>query len=269
MMLARLKYYTVNFFSYACLKKDHILCRINKNLKFNVLDLSVDDYRNRSYAYFLCKYVDLPRILKAHRRYFSKKQRGFGEDAFHAMWFYIFEKYRPVNILEIGVYRGQTLSLFGLLSGILDLDANIVGVSPLSQSGDEFSSYIDIDYEMDIRKNFKHFNLDAPVLLKGFSKEIKIIDYINTNSWDLIYIDGSHHYDDVAIDLKTAFHALKDGGLIVVDDSAVNTNYTPSFYSTRGHSGPSDAIDDFLLDHDDFFELLAVGHNRCFVKIKL
>ena len=32
---------------------------------------------------------------------------------------------RPKNILEIGVYRGQTLSLFHILSNLYDISSNI------------------------------------------------------------------------------------------------------------------------------------------------
>ena len=76
-----------------------------------------------------------------------------------------FFNYRPKNILEIGVYRGQTLSLFHILSNLYDISSNIYGITPLSSSGDEVSSYIDIDYLEDINKNFKFFNLQSPISL--------------------------------------------------------------------------------------------------------
>lgn len=36
--------------------------------------------------------------------------------------------------------------------------------------------------------------------------------------FDLIYIDGSHDYDDVASDIRYAWPLLKDGGILVGDD---------------------------------------------------
>src|SRR5688572_14414463 len=58
----------------------------------------------------------LPHELKAHRHYFTRRKRGFGEDAFHTMWFLLFREFRPEAFLEIGVYRGQALSLAALLA---------------------------------------------------------------------------------------------------------------------------------------------------------
>src|SRR5687767_10257130 len=41
----------------------------------------------------------LPADLKAHRRYFTRAKRGFGEDAFHTMWFLLFREFRPRSFL--------------------------------------------------------------------------------------------------------------------------------------------------------------------------
>ncbi|MCZ2340159.1 MAG: hypothetical protein LC127_18615, partial [Chitinophagales bacterium] len=55
--------------------------------------------------YYYTQYTQqlLPKILLKHRKYFSQNNRGFGEDAFHAMWWLLFREYKPVNCLEIGV----------------------------------------------------------------------------------------------------------------------------------------------------------------------
>jgi hypothetical protein len=50
----------------------------------------------------------LPKPLREHRAYFTQSGRGFGEDAFHTMWFLLFREFNPASFLEIGVYRGQT-----------------------------------------------------------------------------------------------------------------------------------------------------------------
>src|SRR2546425_12119553 len=102
-------------------------------------------------------YLQLPSELQAHRRYFQLVQRGFGDDAFHAMWFLIFRKYRPRNFLEIGVYRGQILSLAALLQHQLRIEGEVAGISPFESLGDSVSKYAaDIDYLADTRANFAH-----------------------------------------------------------------------------------------------------------------
>ena len=85
------------------------------------------------------------------------------------MWYYIFKNYRPQNVLEIGIYRGQTLSLFQLLSDHFNIGSNVVGISPLTAAGDSKSSYIELDYEKDILENFDRFNLKHPKLVRSFS----------------------------------------------------------------------------------------------------
>ena len=73
--------------------------------------------RNVNYLRFLVDfYLGVPDNLQRHRYYYSQNQRGFGEDAFHAAWFRLFEGNKPINCLEIGVYRGQTISLWALLA---------------------------------------------------------------------------------------------------------------------------------------------------------
>ena len=96
--------------------------------------------RDYVYDFFTAKYYLLPRVIRVHRKYFSRKSRGFGEDAFHAAWEYIFRKYHLSNCLEIGVYRGQTISLWALLSRLQKRQVSIVGISPLSSAGDSVSN---------------------------------------------------------------------------------------------------------------------------------
>lgn len=57
--------------------------------------------------------------------------------------------------------------------------------------------------------------------------------------FDLIYIDGSHHSDDVIIDAVKGFEQLKTGGLMIFDD------YLWRFYR-RSIDNPAAAINSFL-----------------------
>src|SRR6185503_8841681 len=94
--------------------------------------------RNQQYLYCVY-YFDyfFPPTIREHRDYFSQHGRGFGEDAFHAMWFHLFEEFRPKSALEIGVYRGQTITLWKLLSQQFGFNCDIAAVSPFSPAGDK------------------------------------------------------------------------------------------------------------------------------------
>ena len=80
-----------------------------------------------------------PGALREHRAYFKQAGRGFGEDAFHAMWWLILKEFRPTQLLEIGVYRGQTISLWALIGRLLSLDVEVSGISPFCAAGDSVS----------------------------------------------------------------------------------------------------------------------------------
>ena len=119
----------------------------------------------RCFHYF---HTRLPEPLREHRAYFETGGRGFGEKAFHVMWFLLFREFSPESFLEIGVFRGQILSLAALLARHFHLDCFMQGISPFSPAGDAVSKYRrDVDYYDDTLKNFAHFSLPAPGLVEG------------------------------------------------------------------------------------------------------
>ncbi len=205
----------------------------------------------------------LPTELQQHRDYFTKRKRGFGEDAFHVMWFLLFRQFRPRNFLEIGVYRGQVISLISMLARLHKTTCDVYGVAPFSGSGDEVSKYpIHIDYFKDTLTNFEHFGLPRPTLLKAFSTDEQALELISSRVWDMIYIDGNHDYPIAKGDWEACSRNLKPGGIIVLDDSAMTTGYKPPVFATGGHSGPSRVAAE--IESRTFVEILQVGHNRAF-----
>jgi hypothetical protein len=208
----------------------------------------------------------LPVELRDHRSYFAQDGRGFGEDAFHVMWFLLFRELNPRNFLEIGVFRGQTLSLATVLSRMHHLPTVVCGISPFSSAGDSVSRYrANVDFLQDTLKNFAHFNLATPELVRSFSTDPEAERFIASKEWELIYIDGNHDYEIVRKDWEICSRHLKLGGVIVLDDSALQTEYRPPVFATAGHPGPSRLARE--IDSKHFREILRVGHNRAFQKI--
>ena len=93
-----------------------------------------------------------------------------------------------------------------------------------------------------------------------------MMDVIRSKKWDVVYIDGSHDYNVVKSDFGLCSSVLSSGGIIVMDDSALYTSFKPPIYSSGGHPGPSSVADE--INRDVFKEILSVGHNRVFKKIK-
>lgn len=213
------------------------------------------------YFHHLC-----PKELVHHREYFTQNNRGFGEDAFHAMWHSILGEFRPVDCLEIGVYRGQTISLWAFLQKIFGIDGQIHGISPFTPAGDEVSVYLrNVDYREDTLQNHRHFQLPEPVLLTGFSTDAEAHSLIKSKEWDLIYIDGNHDYEVAMADYEICKSNLAEGGLLVMDDSSLYTDYKPPAFSFAGHPGPSRVVQERAMKELKFIG--GVGHNNVFQRV--
>ena len=223
--------------------------------------------RDQQYAYCV-HYFDhfLPKSVLEHRRYFSQEGRGFGEDAFHAMWYLLFQEFRPRRALEIGVYRGQTVTLWKLISRLLGFECGIGCVSPFTSAGDEVSTYRpSLDYYQDVRANHDHFRLPLPDFCREYSTSPVAREFIHRHEWDLIYIDGNHDYDVAVQDWQVCSESVASNGIIVLDDSALETDYHPPRFATAGHPGPSRVARE--VSEQRFREILAAGHNRVFQRI--
>jgi len=224
--------------------------------------------RNEIYAHMHHYYYHYcPQEIKEHRSYFNKERRGFGEDAFHAMWWTIMREYKPHYCLEIGVYRGQVVSLLSLIAKQQKFPCEVFALSPFLPVG--HWNYPDlIDYREDVRKNFRYFGLPEPTLWKSYSNDKKGIEYIGRKKWDLIYIDGDHDYDIVLSDYKHCIKSLAKGGILVFDDSSLATSYRSPAFASAGQDGPSRVVRDYAMKEKKLKLLGAVGHNTVFRKLR-
>ncbi len=255
------------------------LSRRNRNEKQKLLDRPLDQgidlllfekslidptrYYKRCFQEFHCRF---PLDLQRHREYFTHEKRGFGEDAFHVMWSNLFHRYHPQQFLEIGVYRGQTLSLLALIARVTGSDCKVTGISPFDSIGDSVSKYLGgLDYLEDTLKNFNHFKLPQPCLIKAYSTDPEAVAVIQNTVWDCIYIDGNHDYEVVLKDWNVCSESVRIGGIIVMDDSGLSTDFQPPAFATGGHPGPSKMVTE--IDPYRFKEVLQVGHNRVFERI--
>ena len=205
----------------------------------------------------------LPTELRTHRTYFEQDHRGFGEAAFHTMWFLLFRELRPRAFLEIGVYRGQTLSLAALLQRQLRINGRVVGVSPFSTARDSLCSYrANVNYREDTLANCRHFDLEAPELITGLSTDAHAVDAIKSSVWDCVYIDGNHDYEVVRTDWENTASQVRPGGIIVLDDSGLTTTFKAPAFAMKGLPGPSRLAAE--VGKPPYTEILQVGHNRVF-----
>jgi cephalosporin hydroxylase len=229
---------------------------------------AIDHYPNRNelhqymhhYFHHLC-----PKEIRQHRAYFAVNNRGFGEDAFHAMWWLLFCEFKPKTCLEIGVYRGQVISLWALCTMLLSYPCNVHGISPFSDAGDDVSLYQKhIDYYTDTLISFQKFRLPSPTLINAYSTDPAAVEHVRSFSWDLIYIDGCHDYEVALADYRLCQEALRPGGILVLDDSSIGTTFHPPRFSFGGHPGPSRVLQEFAMK--EMYFIGGIGHNNILMK---
>lgn len=239
----------------------------NRNLSFSEAVAAFPD-PNNLYAYMHQYFrYRCPQLLREHRAYFMQDNRGFGEDAFHAMWWLLLSEFKPTRMLEIGVYRGQIISLWGIVyEKLLKMPYDIHAISPFTSMGDSVSNYCDeVDYQADVAEAFRRWDLKQPTLVKALSTDLDAVSHLRSRTWDLIYIDGSHDYEIVLADYQISRDNLCLGGLLVVDDASLGTVFHPPSFSFAGHPGPSRVARE-CADKELRF-LGAVGHNNVYMKV--
>lgn len=211
-------------------------------------------------------------LLKKHRGYIVNNDLGFGEDPYHVMWREIIKE-APKNFkfIEIGVYKGQILSLVNLLSKHFNKNSYLLGVSPLINMGDRYSNYDDVNYKEIIINLFNYFNIEIDFdknFICGSSTDEKIKNKIKSiGIFDIVYVDGCHNYNCVISDINLAKEITKINSLIVFDDAACYKE-TSRLNAFKGHIDVCDAIKNEIEIDENYEEIICVGHNRVFKRIK-
>lgn len=105
------------------------IAELQKNWK------NVADYHKVLNESFVAEVNNCPK-LKAHRDFVEQNIFGFGERSFHWLHRLIVDE-MPVNfsLMEIGVFKGQILSLYKMLAHNAGKNVTRYGVTPLSTAG--------------------------------------------------------------------------------------------------------------------------------------
>jgi len=159
-----------------------------------------------------------------------------------------------IHYLEIGVYEGR--SVIWMLENIL--------THPTSKV-----TCIDL-FPEEIRgiENLKErffSNLKA----SGFGDKVTTIEgksqielkHLSPNSFDIIYIDGSHIADDVLADAVLSWPLLKYDGIIIFDDYLLDLDLPVELR-------PQLAIDAFITTHRNLVEQIYFGSQVILKKVK-
>jgi hypothetical protein len=232
------------------------------------------------------QHTDSIRFLKAHRDWVEENSWGYGDRAFHYMWYLLLRDdvlNRPdPKLLEIGVFKGQVISLWTLIANQLQRSAVITAVSPFESAKPWFAKkrflnhlaqMISKRYRDDVRsanlhdkanyrecigKIFKQFELSEKNIwfLRGYSQDQHVYEQLDGRLFDVIYIDGGHRYEQVAQDLTKYSRLVAPDGYLVIDDASCKQ---PGSKFWKGLESVSRAVDDW--GALGFKNVLNVGHN--------
>lgn len=206
--------------------------------------------------------VNQDQELKAHRDFVEQNIFGFGERSFQWLWnVLVSEMPKEFTFLEIGVFKGQILSLIELLATRYQKIANRYGVTPLSNAGGVWES----DYARDIALIHDRFHLKKDYfILKGDSTDPVIIKKASSLELDMLYIDGGHTYEIASSDIRHYAPLVKSGGYLIVDDCA--NDFPMPFGFFNGIDDVTRAVKDSQCIREDFEFVLSVVHIKVWRK---
>jgi hypothetical protein len=211
-----------------------------------------------------CKCVNDNKELKEYRDWIETNNFGFGERSFIWLWKLLVDE-MPENFkfLEIGVYKGQIITLIELLANQINKKCMRFGISPFDNTdGYQDSNYIDDLMYLHYIFRLSGLNLR---LLNGLSTSFDIIEQASERKYNLLYIDGGHSYEVIKSDLNNYCDLVNVGGFLVIDDSANNLNLADSMF--KGKEDVTRAVNEYMTNNKNFEFLFNVIHNRIYKRI--
>jgi|14_taG_2_1085336.scaffolds.fasta_scaffold09564_3 predicted O-methyltransferase YrrM len=113
------------------------------------------------------------------------------------------------NVFEIGTYRGRTTDqLAKVAKKVVTLDWDSTPTEDVPDNG--YSNYT-------VGEIYKKNNRTNVTQLIGDSRTINLSKYYN--QFNVVYLDGGHTEEMAYNDFYLALNLLKDGGIIIIDDS--------------------------------------------------
>lgn len=136
-------------------------------------------------------------------------------------WNLLFNQYKPKKILEIGSFEGRS-TCYMLQNIVDDLDSEIVCIDTWG-GGEEHVHENMLSVEQRFDSNIEIARVGRATLIKKLKMESfealsELVVNGYGNSFDLVYVDGSHQAPDVLSDLIFSYRLLKVGGILICDD---------------------------------------------------
>ncbi|MEE2664043.1 MAG: class I SAM-dependent methyltransferase [Myxococcota bacterium] len=153
-----------------------------------------------------------------------------------------------IAYLEVGVYEGRA-SIWILENVLTGDDTTLTALDIFTDDGIE-ERWLD-----NARRSRR---ADDVTTIKGYSQ--RTLRHLPPNSFDIIYIDGSHTADDVLADAVQSWVLLKIGGTMIFDDYT----WDGSYFAGAGRHLPDEllprmAVNTFISIHRNEIEVVHSG----------
>ena len=204
------------------------------------------------------KYIFEFYLLKDNQNtieYFTKKYQ-FNYNDWFSLNINVWQNYlillKEIKYLEIGSFEGRSAVFMGELNNVEEITC-----VDTFQGSDELNNInFDLVYKNcseNLKKLNKPYNLIKDTSHNFFQK--------NDKKFNVIYIDGSHFYDDVKKDFITSMNCLSEGGILICDDFVW-------FFYEKIEQNPIKAILECYENYKNELEVQFINHQIIFKKIK-
>lgn len=159
------------------------------------------------------------------------------------IWFLFWQNKRG-KFAEIGSYFGK--STITALLGLYGNDYEFHAVDTFAGSGEHQERLQGTSTYDQFINNLKRFNVYDDKINVHIGESANIAQLFEDESFDIIFIDAAHDYDNVVLDIKSWSPKLKSGGLITGHD------YPYPNDPNGGFEGLRDAVNEYVRDTNQF-----------------
>lgn len=158
---------------------------------------------------------------------------------------------QKIDYLEIGSFEGRSTVYISELKNI-----NSIMCVDTFEGGDEHSNVNFKEVFNNLNYNLKKTPNQNYKIFKGKSNNFFTQ---NSKKFNLIYIDGSHYYEDVKSDFENSLNYLEKGGILICDDFLW-------FHYKDIRNNPMKAILDCYENNKNNLEIIFVNYQIIFKK---
>lgn len=124
----------------------------------------------------------------------------------------------PINVLEIGSHEGRS-TVWMLHNLCINPSSILISIDPYFTN--DVTTPVDNNTKLLFTNNIEFSGKgDQIIQYRDLSKNV--LPQLDIK-FDIIYIDGSHLFEDVLIDIEYSYKIIKNNGLILIDDYGSST----------------------------------------------